>query len=398
MTVRAGLVLTAYLAACDGGGPVAPAAPHADGDTPSEVATAEVSDASSGEADAAADVTDVTETTSERSDGERGRDRAPCGGCAPKEVCFDGSCLPSGSPESYAFPDHVTFLDEAAFGGIGDEPPCCFDLDGDGELDNAATELWSTLSSERGGESNVNDRLEQFISGGTMRALLEARGLDPGRSSAFELRVLWGARSTDFDAVVEGVEGFEILPSSFVPGTALPRTRLDAVLDGEELRVDGGTFRIRMPAGERAVWLPIRDVRIEASAAPAETGDALTLEDAQLGGYLRLADFWASVNDVAERCDCLELGGEPFVDASDPRNPSCTPTAGAEACEPEDGPEYRRTCQQLAQYCEVATWIAPEFADIDADDDDTPDAISFGLRLHGIPLPVAGLAPPADAR
>ena len=56
--------------------------------------------------------------------------------CAPSHVCVNTLCVPEVDPDAYVFADTISFVDRGQYPPAVGDDDCCFDLDGDGNVDN----------------------------------------------------------------------------------------------------------------------------------------------------------------------------------------------------------------------------------------------------------------------
>ncbi len=333
------------------------------------------------------------------------------GGMLPDPDTADGSSGDGGSlPTSFG---PGTFIDAFYVDKENPGTPrCCFDIDGDGDPDNALAEFLDEFSSLGFGVSDVNTTINDRISNGDLVYLFEYADWDQSNwqdDATIEMTVHPGQdESPPFDDNLNGIGQFEILPESY-DASGDPRSvfnSAETTPDGSEadLSADGGTIRLPIDFGS-GLSATLRIARAQLTAAVPGTLDlspgggvplAQGQEWGQLGGAIPKSDVYAAVNRAAGTCSCYDSKAPQACTASDtclivedssqPETYECQADLGC-SCS-------NQTVQQLEFGCGGLVTEAENKADVNLKDPGTtgPDALSFGASFEGIDAEIVGIA------
>ena len=306
-------------------------------------------------------------------------------------VCATGKCVPPGDPTTYDPSPSGSYVTELRVANQQGNPVCCFDLTGDGVIDNALGDLLDTASGLLGGGSGVDEDLSAAIQSGALAMIFEWKGLDvppggPGgtlpEDDAVEVNLFQGTGGT-YDGSLDGDGTWTVTPGSFVPGTAQPAGAVGAgsIHLGE---ADVGPGNITLP-------LPLLGVVTDVQIAPAYMAGTtfwgnnlvgLDVVGGKLGGAVPIGAVYAAFNAyVDSSCGCLGLPDGLISLSAD----------GAGQCNQPTGSCGGSSCDQLAQVCPlVLNMISP---DLDVDGDGTYDSLSVGLMFQAVSTNIVGVAP-----
>jgi hypothetical protein len=279
-----------------------------------------------------------------------------------------------------------------AIEGEADDPVCCFDYNGDGDVDNAL----GTLLAGANFQGQINDSIAEGINDGSIAILLEHDGLEGplmgGTTAEFNVNFWLGEWGTDADGNVitaldpAGNNPLLIDPASIDSGAQPLAYIPDAQLDGGAVDAGPGVFQLAIELLGTPLVLRVSAARVQADVdfpnSSIDGGVALT--NAQLGGYVKAEDIVEAINVFATTCECLGLNGAPLLGDT-----GCSPNADAAAC--TDAGED--TCAQIASNCNLLSAV-PALADIDADGDGELDAISIGATFTAAGATIQGVATP----
>lgn len=287
---------------------------------------------------------------------------------------------------------------------------CCFDVDGEGGIDNHLGGFLLPLIEQAGipGMDDINENISTSIQSGELTYLLESYGWDhPAWDNDLEMRVYMGTDSTgDYMA---GQGEFEVSSTSFDDdGEPKYGFQKVEVRDGA-LAAEGGRIQIMLPGLVDSISAELEEVqlvgRIEHDPEPdLEAKGHFEIIDGRLGGALIRDTFFKSLNEEALGCDCLDL--PDGIDYDDPNlyedgifiyNPpqsedhpgswTCDvkSTADENVCEDSGDP----VCYTLgdAALCGGLSLISDE-TDIVIDGE---QAYSIGARFQSVPATIVGI-------
>ena len=302
-----------------------------------------------------------------------------CGDVPPPERC-------TGDPTSFEW-STASVINSFAIEGESDDPVCCFDYNGDGEMDNAL----GTLLAGAGFKADINDSIADGVGDGSITILLEHDGLDELADGSFNINFWLGQWGNDMngDPITAldpaGSNPILIDPESVEAGTQPLAYIPDAELAGGSVVAGPGVFQLALELLGTPLVLRVSAARVEADVdlANSSIDGGVALTNAQLGGYVKTEDIVSAINLFASTCTCLGIGQDPLLSDT-----GCNPNADAMACETagED------TCSQIAGNCAILSAL-PALADIDADGDGEFDAVSIGATFTAAGASIEGVAP-----
>jgi len=301
--------------------------------------------------------------------------------CGEGEACrVDGDgplCAPPRTTCEVALSRLGTWI-SAAHLPASDGEACCFDFDGDGEVDNGLADLAQALAPLF--DANAQDFIDAFIQRGLNAYLLQYRRLDGIASDAdvgVDLLLGFDEDGNYADNLL-GTERFAVRTASY-DGPS-PRSSFNsASFMAFVLRARSSSLAFPLPLTDAPLNAGLGDVRIDARATIGDNGRGLALgavaDDvlgARFGALFPLSEVYRAINAFArESCACLDLAGGELV-VSNGGGWQCR-TAGSSACNPGDPDEA--ACIDLASYCgAVLVLLKPDVA----------DSISIGLWIQGV--------------
>ncbi len=420
----------------------------------------DVSDASD-----ASDVSDVSdaggiECEDLDSTATPGCDDSGCGVCPATTECVDdrGCFTEAVNPGDYApsmlwayvaqselgssIPTEESFTEDQVrrgeSGGV-----CCFDIDGDGAVDNGAAAFNEAVFALSG---DTGELVMAAIMDEDLSLLVEYRSVftESGQAS---LHFFSGTNDLDHDGVAdqdydtraEGSGSFWILPESFGPrgsraqlnrGTwARPRGRFDGLGEspflmpaaGMVFGLNPGSLFSAIGFGSLGTNLSaaaeVQGLRIEADfdvGQPNRTenenlvidDEELTVGGLRIGGYVLLDDVLPHLAVTVESCTCAigDTTGAPpsliYGEGANPRRPTrygviCNDTTfDISACESGE-----TICDRIGLICSTGVQILTTLplGDLDTNGNGINDAMSFGSYLTLVPATIAaGTFAPAD--
>lgn len=353
--------------------------------------------------------------------------------CATGETCVGGSCTETigDDPE-----DIANYLASLRLGVVTElevpregETACCFDLNGNNRLDNAAGRLlgiWSDVS----GEGAFVDQLDELLRYRIEDALVGVRGLEEDGNGRVDLAFFLGINDIDLDGLPDHTleqraagEGEHRIHASSVGETGanvqFPRT----LFTEGTFRTSASDFAFNTPIlqtcsfrfhetplrpsgarcrGEESYDVVARGMRVEGAISIA--GDGISTEPLGLrvGGAVRAEDIATAMNAMySDGCRCAGIGEDDDM---------IVVTRGASrvsfACaEPFRNPDLstcvsgQRMCANIPNVCSAMPLVGP-LADIDTNGDGVIDGFSFGLRATLSPTRLGGdrgpIQPPVE--
>ena len=217
----------------------------------------------------------------------------------------------------------ATFLNhfeiETAMSG---EEQCCFDLDGDGNIDNFLGETVVGLASQIDGFQDINDNIRVTIESGELSYLFEmSHWVHPEWDEQVRMTVYQGDEGQgDY---MEG-EGLFSLPDFNFDEAGEPRFGFnDVQVEDGELQASDGFVEVIFPGllEELSFELTSAEVRAQVVQDPAPdltANGSFSLEDGELGGVLLRDAFYKNLNAESLNCDCLDLDLDEDFDPDDP--------------------------------------------------------------------------------
>jgi hypothetical protein len=343
----------------------------------------DLSDASNADAsDVGPDsTTDMTVNTVDVGDaGDTGPDMAtlpPCQQMNPPPRC-------SEDPDTFEWAP-AGVINTLELQGTDNAPECCFDLNGDGEIDNA---LGMNLAAF-GFLADVNLTLGASIANGEYVGIFEFDTIADLSDDTFQTNFYsgaWGPAMTGLSATGNEVE----VNASDLEMGAQPRWFFNSSsLIGGTLEASDGTILGLFPVFTLAnASVPVYQARIEATVDGINSGlplPGVALMSGQLGGVIATDDIFQTINDIAGQCSCLGLGNDPLYDV---QSSSCNMNADVQACEIAG----ETTCAELADNCSLLP-VIPLLADVDLDGDAVNDAVSVGFEFTTWGATIVGVNP-----
>ena len=305
--------------------------------------------------------------------------------CDEGVSCQEGSCGTAAPPAPGEFGDDVCLIDEMVIAAANEPDDCCFDFDGDGQVDNGIVDLLSSLSMFLG-DVDIDVSLAEGINDGSVSIVMEAQGLDD---------------LTDDDEVgVKGYVGYFdsegdllIQPGSFDDDGEPLVNFTEGTIEGGVAHMGPTDFQTSLPLAGFVLSLTIKDARGQADVSEGEAG-YFDMDDGRLGGLIPFGDLIDTINLVASGCECLDLNGGDLFELKDEDSFGCGSAfdAANPSCSDADGD----LCTGLASIadqkflvCNLGVGLISP--DIDTDFNGKPDHFSVGLRFSGQADEIAGM-------
>jgi hypothetical protein len=296
------------------------------------------------------------------------------------EVCVAAQCAPT-DPNDFVFGSASSLITKLDIVGAVSGETCCFDLDDDGEADNTLGALLASLGALWGGEEP-----EGPLDTGGLITLLNYEGLDDITDDAtLEVHAFYGGEQlVDESDVLAGTAQLTVDPMSFISGTGVPKTSFEtASIAAGAMVADASQFLIAFHIGGLALITPVTDARLVADLTIGPDGVGPQFQDAKFGGYLRMADLYASMNSgLADSCACLGLDNGLYLFDETNQKASCANILSS-TCDEED------SCSVLAEACLLSVGVLK--GDLDSDDDGVMDAMSVGAWVSATSATITGL-------
>ena len=254
--------------------------------------------------------------------------------------------------------------------------PCCFDINGDNNLDNKLGEVASLLTTMG---YTINDDITNAIRTGDLMLLFEYHCYDETQNGSFPLVLFNGSSSTgDYWENLQGNGQFIVREDSFIPNTGEPALRFDnARLSDQNLTAGPGSF----PLGFLNLMGPamsddlIINARIEGTPVTTETG--LSLLNGRLGGSIPLATLLRQLNIYfTDQCSCLGFQGDmiSWNIISGTYVVECQNISQSDTCSDQQ-------CSFLGGQCEALLDLINQ-PDVDSDWDGILDSLSVGIVFN----------------
>ncbi len=290
------------------------------------------------------------------------------------------------TPEGFAW-GTASVINTFAIEGEGSDPVCCFDYNGDDEIDNAL----GVLLAGAGFKADINDSIADGINDGSITIVLEHDGLAALEDGTFNINFWLGEWGNDMDGMPitmldpAGSNPILIDPASIDTGTQPLAYIPDATLAGTAVEAGPGVFQLALELLGTPLVLRVSAARVEADVdlANSSIDGGVALTNAKLGGYVKTEDIINAINLFASTCTCLGIGQDPLITPEG----VCNANADATQCE-TDGED---TCAQIASNCTLLS-VVPTLADIDADGDGEFDAVSIGATFTAAGATIQGVA------
>ena len=312
---------------------------------------------------------------------------------------IDGECV---CPWDGSFTGSYSYITRIQIPERGTDAECCFDLDGDGDIDNGLA-LWLGALVALGEDIDFGDfAFDEAIRAGDITQIFEwGRGADENGFWAYEATNDLdddGSPDTEWRDRADGRGTFRILADSLDERGAFAQFNAATHVDGwVEATAEEFDLGLRVPMGVfGGIELRLVDARFSGPISETPTGFASGEEEFdidgelipfgtwQLGGVVPLEVFAESLEEEAAACACAEFDlSEPILrygDTGEYYELACAQTPGGD-CTLEDG-EF---CGNISLLCSFLPSL-PSFGlnDIDLDENGVGDALSVGLRLTAV--------------
>jgi hypothetical protein len=314
----------------------------------------------------------------------------------PNGLCLGGECVVvDGGMCGWKWGEHLAITSEFRFGNHSDEinpetgkpvDECCFDFDGDGDIDNSWSESLKSLAPFLGDANEViATQLENDLAWNGFDVL----GLDDIENDPqVELVGYFLVPSRDNDGAHPSSGQVKALmrASSFRDGTLLPRISASGSIVNGRFVSQVARYVILLGNMDLRIELPFRGVRIEADVKLDENGKGVIFDGdglgAKIGGYVLRSDLFEALNrDLSDTCVCKSTGpdGVPL----DPANGTCYPPAdfGCEDPDPVCAFLHGPLCESFVSFYQ------PDF---DSDGDGVLDAQTSGIFFRTRQVEITG--------
>lgn len=308
-------------------------------------------------------------------------------------VCRAGVCDATEDLCNWRFGPRLSFVNGFALGDQSDDVDpatgkaidrCCFDLTGDGVVDDRLGEVFHQL---RDALIDVNEYFAGQIADGHFNLLFDYEGLDALVDDPwFQLTVFESyPEPNDPDSPMSGDGSFRVKRRSWLEGTHVPRLHTTGRLEGGHFTMDKGTFAFffATPTGDGVVQLPFTSFRFEGDLTVGPNGQGLVMSGpdgvdgrgARLGGIVPFNDLLTVLNnEVAFSCACAT-----YPEGKDPLDlvtHHCNAPETSTCTEEQDG----RFCQVLTgELCPIVFNLFQP--DVDLDGDGARDAFTAGVVI-----------------
>ncbi len=319
------------------------------------------------------------------------------------QSCAEAACVPIDDPADFIFSKSSSVITRLKLATSSGPDACCFDLTGDGEIDNAMGALIASMESLIAGQSTNESLLEKIQSGSWTRILniVPRRNKLSTNNNLLNTLVIHGlVGRSENGSPADNLTGngiFSVEPSSFVPGSVLPTIRF---VDGSSTytgnpqgdpsqtwTLQAGSAQWRIPLNLSVLGegeFLVRSAQIEAVVSIGPNGDGFTFTDGKLGGYVLQEDILSGLNEyVANTCSCLGLGQLDLITPKQGGGYTCTPITDSSCTGDED------VCEQLGETCLLSINVLKP--DLDTDGDMEDDAFSIGFWIDATSASLTGV-------
>jgi hypothetical protein len=254
----------------------------------------------------------------------------------------------------------------------------CFDLDGDGKVDNGLAGLLGLLGQFIEGDLGFD--VQQYIDDGELVALLEYRGVvSTTQPTPVELSAMLGQHLDPIATAKAGLGHFKANFDAFDPASGLPLSNLNGSQSAGKFTVGPGNGALRLAAA--------------ATIAVGSNGAGLDMANGKMGGAISIDAFADAFNTSLAACGCFGLTGSGFsVVTTDPKKLKLGCSASFNAAVPNCGVTDSQWCQTIA---DDKALVCPALGvlpfDQDLDGDGQRDAISFGLTFEAVSATIVGV-------
>lgn len=257
-------------------------------------------------------------------------------------------------------------------------PRCCFDIDGDGQPDNATADMIAELP--RISVSDVNSEINSGIQAGDFIYLFEYRMWSTSNWENDNSITMYGHPGEE-----AGTDQYNILPKSYDQNGDPKSYFNSASVSSRDLQASGGKLEIPLTLGQGiAITMKIREPVLEAkvdSSASVGSGGKVPLNNGQLGGSIKKANFYGAINDA---CNC-NSGKRIERQSSSSETWSCNSSTSC-TCTPQ--------LLENSLVCNSIQSSVSSNADIDSDSDGTNDSLTFGANFTAAGAEIVGIASP----
>jgi hypothetical protein len=288
---------------------------------------------------------------------------------------------------------------------------CCFDLNGDGVVDNNMGELATSLGPQFG--LDINMSIAEKLADGGLALIIESddlRRLDG--ASSFSMNFMFGepVDAANPAPKAEGANHYLIKRESFEQGV-WPQARIQTarLMAGGAFTAGPGDVAFSLDLFGIQLDLRILNARIEGEVDAANsdllTKGLATKQGVKLGGIIRAQDIFDGVNQFeATQCACLGYTGQTRGDIVQVvggvlEDTRCDPDFTVGTCDPTD--DVQNVCRALIEKACPVVGLAPALFDMRVDgarcgeDGQAPcDAISVGAKLTAYGAIIDGVTAP----
>ncbi len=286
----------------------------------------------------------------------------------------------TADPAEFAFGafSNITKFEIAPNSG---DDACCFDFDGDQDVDN---QLGFLLSIALNPDTppmmdSVNETIAENIADGTLALILEHDGLTD-LSAGGDYTVNFFLGKYDGDDLLINPASFDqgAQPLAYLPG---------ANLTGTDLKAGPGNVMLSLELFGATLDLSVRQARITAEVDEANSSieDGVTLTTGKLGGLIVINEVVDAINTFADTCECLPLDGKKLIAPDENGSLTCHASVGTNPTHTCDAEE---PCGLIASNC----LMIPLVATMGDQTVNGQDAISVGATFEAEAVTVAGIA------
>lgn len=326
------------------------------------------------------------------------------GDCGDEQRCIGGACLDPVDPDDWTPPDAAGVVYRVRVSGVLFDR-CCFDLNGDGVIDNALAGF-DLVSSLFDGAS-TEELFDEALTSGDLGYAIDVRPGDEGRA---DVALLEASPDTDRDGEsdssqaerAQGQAEMYVLRSgfgSFGPLTQFPAARVEE----DFLQTSESDLFVRFPGGallsisDQPVRYHVQRARMEGVIYPESEGwrtvPLATAEQEEIdpafvglrfGGAIAAEDIVDVINAQVPDCVCVSDRAGDLLQLEREEGDlvlTCSERVNLQLCLDDEGP-----CGRLPLLCEAlpdASALLPW--DVDLDGDGLRDAASVGFLMDIAP-------------
>lgn len=275
----------------------------------------------------------------------------------------------------------------------GSNDGCCFDLDGDAQVDNAFASIVEQLDPLL--TPPLQTRIDNSIADGDMVRIFHWRNLPAGLvDGPVHLDVYAGVFAPTVPAIGDRAAGLGSVQVDPTAPNQGPNEFSGAISSGivglAGDRLDLPLFSQIFAAGSTQGQVPIRNVMMSGTIAenPAGCNGVCTTasQEFAVGGVVMADELYGALNAAFQQCGCrgVNPGEDVLLFGEDipggDYDLSCTANTGSDAgstC----GTEGREYCDDIDDFCFLPS-LQTSFIDIDTNDNGAVDAYSVGLWLQ----------------